>query len=155
MPLDLEIRLDDPKSTEVAELVNGHLAAMARHSPPESAHALGVEGLSAPEVTLWTVREGSILVGCGALKELDRQHGEVKSMHTVSTYLRRGVATMLLEHMLGVARDRGYSRLSLETGSMAAYAPARALYAHFGFEVCDPFGSYTEDPNSVFMTRML
>jgi putative acetyltransferase len=128
---------------------------MALHSPPESIHALPIEALRAPEVTFWTVWQGSDLVGCGALKELDASHGELKSMRTRASHLRKGVATALLEHMLTVARQRGYRRLSLETGSMDAFAPARSLYARFGFRLCGPFAAYVEDPNSVFMTREL
>jgi len=91
-------------------------------------------------------------VGCGALKELDATHAELKSMRTSSPHLRKGVGAALLEHMLNVARERAYRRLSLETGSIEAFAPARALYARFGFEPCGPFADYVEDPNSVFMT---
>jgi putative acetyltransferase len=128
---------------------------MALHSPPESIHALPIEALRAPEVTFWTVWQGSDLVGCGALKELDASHAELKSMRTRASHLRRGVASALLEHMLTVARQRGYRRLSLETGSMNAFAPARSLYARHGFRLCGPFAAYVEDPNSVFMTREL
>lgn len=147
------IREDDPRGPEVAALIEEHLASVALHSPPESIHALGIEALKAPDVTFWTVWHGRTLVGCGALKELDARHGELKSMRTATSYLRRGVAAALLEHLIDVARARGYRRLSIETGSMDAFAPARALYARFGFEPTTPFGDYVEDPNSVFMTR--
>ena len=149
------IRLDDLRGPEVAALLQEHLASAALHSPPESVHALNLEGLRAPEVTFWSVWQGLELVGCGALKELIAGHGELKSMRTVSSHLRQGVATTLLEHILHVARQRAYRRLSLETGSMEAFAPARALYARFGFEPCGPFADYVEDPYSVFMTRKL
>lgn len=148
----LEIRRDDLSGPEVAALVRGHLAAVALHSPPESVHALDLDGLRAPDVTFWSVWEGSALVGCGALKELDPTHGELKSMRTDSAHLRRGIASALLEHMIAVARSRSYCRLSLETGSMESFVPARALYARFGFRPCGPFASYVEDPYSVFMT---
>ena len=150
-----DIRIDDPRKPELVELLARHLADMARHSPPESIHALGVDGLRAPGVTFWSVWHGQELVGCGALKELGATHGEIKSMRTVASYLRRGVGAKLLEHILGVARERGYRRLSLETGSMEAFRPARMLYARFGFEVCGPFAQYHEDPYSTFMTREL
>lgn len=150
-----EIRLDDLSGPEIAALLQEHLASMVRHSPPESVHALSLEGLRAPEVTFWTVWQGSELVGCGALKELDATHGELKSMRTASPHLRSGVAAALLQHMLSEARRRGYRRLSLETGSMEAFAPARALYAKFGFRPSGPFADYVDDPNSVFMTREL
>jgi len=128
---------------------------MALHSPPESVHALDIEGLRKPDITFWSVWEGGELLGCGALKELDSQHAEIKSMRTSSSHLRRGVAKYLLNYMLEEARRRGYSRVSLETGSMEAFEPARQLYANFGFTYCEPFADYVEDPYSVFMTREL
>ena len=150
-----QIRRDDLRGREVVALLQEHLASVALHSPPESVHALDLEALRAPEVTFWSVWLDSELVGCGALKELDPTHGELKSMRTAAPHLRQGVAAALLQHMLDVARQRAYRRVSLETGSMQAFAPARALYARFGFEPCGPFADYTEDPYSVFMTREL
>jgi len=155
LPQPLEIRDDDLRGPEVAALLQEHLDAVALHSPPESIHALDLEALRAPEVTLWSVWRGPELLGCGALKELDAEHGEIKSMRTATAHLRKGVAAALLEHILQIARQRGYHRLSLETGSMKAFAPAHALYARFGFEPCGPFGDYVDDPNSIFMTRRL
>ena len=128
---------------------------MALHSPPESVHALDIDALRKPEITFWTAWEKDELLGCGALKQLDAQHAELKSMRTSSAHLRKGVAKSLLNHILAVARQRSYRRLSLETGSMAAFAPARTLYAQSGFTLCKPFADYIEDPNSVFMTREL
>ncbi len=125
---------------------------MALHSPPESVHALDLEALRAPEVTFWSVWQGSELVGCGALEELDASHGELKSMRTASSHLRKGIAATLLTHILNVAKERAYRRLSLETGSADAFAPARALYSRFGFEPSGPFADYLDDPYSVFMT---
>src|SRR5438094_129248 len=115
----------------------------------------GVAQLRAPDITMWAAWEDGELLGCAALKELDREHGEIKSMRTSSRHLRKGVATALLRHLLAEAKRRSYRRLSLETGSMAAFAPARELYARFGFKPCGPFADYIEDPNSVFMTRTL
>ena len=155
MPDPFEIREDDLSGAEIAALLREHLASVALHSPPESIHALDLEELRVPSVTFWTVWQASTLVGCGALRELDPEHGEIKSMRTASTHLRRGVGAALLRHMIAVGKKRGYRRLSLETGSMEAFAPARALYASFGFELAGPFGDYVEDPNSVFMTRAL
>ena len=146
---------DEPGRAEIAALLKRHLADMARHSPPESMHALDVEALSDEEITFWSVWAGEELVGCGALKQLDPTHGEIKSMHTASAHLRRGVASSLLTHVIAEAQRRGYLRLSLETGSMEAYEPARRLYRRFGFEVCDPFGDYVPDPNSTFMSRQI
>ncbi|MGP4080092.1 GNAT family N-acetyltransferase [Pseudalkalibacillus sp. R45] len=151
----MKIKIDDLTGAEVSELVNGHLQGMTLHSPPESIHALNLEALQQPEVTFWSVWEEDVLVGCGALKELDDKHGEVKSMRTSSSHLRKGVAKQLLEHIIGEAQRRGYQRLSLETGSMDAFEPARKLYKRFGFEFCKPFSDYLEDANSVFMTKEL
>lgn len=151
----MNIKLDDLQGAEIHELLREHLQSVALHSPPESVHALDIEGLRRPEITFWTVWENDELVGCGALKELDSQHGEIKSMRTSSRHLRKGIAENLLKHLLEEARRRGYSRLSLETGSMEAFEPARTLYAKFGFRYCEPFADYVEDPYSVFMTREL
>jgi putative acetyltransferase len=151
----LVIRADDLSGPEVAALLREHLSSVALHSPPESVHALDLEGLRGPDVDFWSAWLDSELVGCGALKELDASHGELKSMRTSASHLRKGVASAILEHMLNVARERSYRRLSLETGSMGAFAPARSLYSRFGFELCGPFAGYTEDPYSVFMTREL
>jgi putative acetyltransferase len=151
----MEIRVDDLRGREVIQLLHTHLQSMAEQSPPESVHALDLEGLRQPEVTFWSVWQASELMGCGALKELDPRHGEIKSMRTVSSHLRKGVASHLICHMLDEARRRSYARLSLETGSTEGFAPARRLYARFGFESCAPFAAYVEDPFSVFMTREL
>lgn len=146
---------DDPRRAVVTALLQQHLAAVTKHGPPESIHALDVEGLCSPEVAFWTAWDGNDLVGCGALKQLDPMHGEIKSMHTAALHLRRGVASSLLRHMIDEARKRGYVRLSLETGSMDAYVAARSLYLGFGFEACGPFADYALDPHSIFMTLEL
>jgi len=149
------IKIDNLTGPEVAKLIREHLHSMTLNSPPESIHALGLEKLRSPEVTFWSAWEGKELLGCGALKELDSGHGEVKSMRTSSQHLRKGVARRMLQHIIDEAKRRGYRRLSLETGSMVAFEPARRLYADFGFRFCQPFADYTEDPNSVFMTLEL
>ncbi len=154
-PASLEIRMDDVSGREIIDLLREHLGCMAITSPPESRHALDLDGLRKPEVTFWTIWNGSDLAGCGALKELDREHGEVKSMRTVYAYQRKGVAAEVLRHLIREAERRGYRRLSLETGAMEYFRPARNLYARFGFTECDPFPPYKKDPNSVFMTRTL
>ena len=151
----MDIKIDDLSGSEVRELLKEHLRSAALHSPPESVHALDIEGLRKPEITFWTVWENGELLGCGALKELDSRHGEIKSMRTSAPHLRKGVATNILNHILEEARRRGYDRLSLETGSMEAFEPARQLYSSFGFTYCEPFADYVEDPYSVFMTRSL
>ena len=155
MPSAFHIRIDDPREPEVAALIREHLDSVVLHSPPESVHALDLEGLSAPNVTFFSVWDETKLAGVGALKELNSSHGELKSMRTASTYLRRGVASALVGHLLSVARERGYRRVSLETGTMEGFAPARALYTRFGFKPCEPFADYFVDPNSVCMTLAL
>ncbi|MDQ1558866.1 MAG: putative acetyltransferase [Pyrinomonadaceae bacterium] len=149
----MQIKIDDLKGSEIHELLREHLRNMALHSPPESIHALDIEALRQPEITFWTIWETGELLGCGALKELDSRHAEIKSMRTSSRHLRKGVAKTLLQHILEESKRRGYNRLSLETGSAAAFEPARQLYANFGFTYCEPFADYVEDPYSVFMTR--
>ncbi len=151
----MHITIDDLSGSEIYELLQEHLQDVALHSPPESVHALDIEALRKPEITFWTVWESGELLGCGALKELDSQHAEIKSMRTSSRHLRKGVAKNLLHHILEEAKHRGYSRLSLETGSMEAFEPARKLYANSRFTYCEPFADYVEDPYSVFMTREL
>ena len=151
----MEIRRDDLHGPEIAALLREHLRLLALLSPPESMHALDLDELRKPDITFWSVWEGSELMGCGALKELDPGHGELKSMRTAAAHLRKGVAAALMRHMLDEAVSRSYRRLSLETGSMAAFTPAHALYSRFGFRRCGPFADYVEDPNSVFMTREL
>lgn len=149
----MDIRLGDLSNPDVLKLLNEHLRSVALHSPPESIHALGLAALRQPDITFWSVWESAGLMGCGAIKELDSRHGEIKSMRTESLHLRKGVAAALMRHILEEAGRRSYRRLSLETGSMEAFAPARSLYARFGFEPCGPFADYVEDPYSVFMTR--
>lgn len=146
-----EIRSGGLDHPEVAELLREHLLDMHRQTPPESIHALDLDALRAPAISFWSMWAGDRLMGCGALKELDRQHGEIKSMRTAAPYLRQGVARRLLEHIMAEARRRRYRRLSLETGAMAAFAAAHRLYAGFGFRPCGPFADYTDDPNSVYL----
>jgi putative acetyltransferase len=155
VPAAGEIRSGGLDRPEVEALLREHLLDMHRHTPPESIHALDLEALRAPAISFWSMWDGDELMGCGALKELDPQHGEIKSMRTAQGHLRRGVARRLLEHIVAEARRRRYRRLSLETGSMAAFAPAHRLYAEFGFRSCGPFADYAEDPNSVYLTLEL
>jgi putative acetyltransferase len=151
----MDIRTDDLLGAEIAALLQEHLDDMALHSPPESIHALDLKKLRRPEITFWTVWEGGELLGCGAIKQLDATHGEIKSMRTSNRHRRKGVAAAMLQHILEEARRRGYRRLSLETGAPAAFVPAREMYARFGFRECGPFADYVDDPYSVFMTREL
>ena len=151
----MEIRLDDLSGSAIRALLEEHLRSMYELSPPESVHALDLDGLRRPEITFWSAWSGDELLGCGALKELDPRHGEIKSMRTSSAHRRKGVARAMLAHIIAEAKRRRYARLSLETGSMKGFEPAQRLYASFGFSYCPPFGDYAEDPNSVFMTRTL
>lgn len=151
----MKIVVDDLAGPEVAALLAEHTAEMRRISPPESKHALDLDGLRRPAITFWTVRDGDALLGCGALQELDARHGEIKSMRTSRAYARRGVASALLRHIIDVARRRGYRRLSLETGAMPFFEPAHRLYEKHGFVDCGPFAGYRDDPNSRFMTLPL
>jgi putative acetyltransferase len=151
----LDIRLDDLRGPEIRALLEEHLRSMHSISPPESCHALDLDSLRRPDILFWTVWQGPELMGCGALKELDADHGEVKSMRTASAHLRRGVAQAVLTHLIDEARRRRYKRLSLETGSHPVFEAAHRLYERFGFSRCPPFGSYVDDPHSVFMTKPL
>lgn len=149
----MEIRTGGLDHPAVASLLQEHLQSMAQLSPPESIHALDLDALRKPQITFWSAWQDDELMGCGALKQLDAAHGEIKSMRTASRHRRKGVAAAMLEHILDEAQRRAYTQLSLETGSMQGFEPARALYARYGFESCGPFADYVSDPNSVFMTR--
>jgi putative acetyltransferase len=151
----MQIRIDDLTGSEIAAFLEEHIRDMKSVSPPESKHALDLDGLRSPDITFWTVRDETGLIACGAIKRLDAEHAEVKSMRTASSCRGQGVASTLLRHMLDEAGRRGYRRLSLETGSMPFFEPARKLYEKFGFGYCTPFADYRDDPNSVFMTRIL
>jgi putative acetyltransferase len=151
----MEIRLDDLSGQQVHALLAEHLASMRSISPPESVHALDLDGLRRAEVSFWTAWHGDELLGCGALKQIDVRHGEVKSMRTALAHRRSGVARAILEFIIVEARRRGYARLSLETGSQPEFIPAHTLYARFGFTPCAPFEGYIADPNSVFMSKAL
>lgn len=151
----MRIEVDDLTRAEVQALLADHLADMHATSPPESVHALDMSGLAASSVTVWTLWEGSAVLGCAALQELSPVEGEIKSMRTAPEARGRGVAGRMLAHLIDEARSRGYRRLSLETGAEEFFAPARRLYARFGFVECAPFGEYGPDPLSVFLTREL
>lgn len=151
----MEIKLDDLTNPEVQVFVKEHWEEMNRNSRPESCHALALEELRRPDITFWSAWSGEELLGCGALKELDPEHGEIKSMRTDVIHRNQGVATKLLNQILEEARRRHYRRVSLETGSMELFAPARKLYTKFGFKECQPFADYVEDPESLFMTKEL
>jgi len=149
----MEIRTDDLRGPQIIDLLQEHLRCMHQVSQPESCHALDLDGLRKPEITFWTIWNGADLAGCGALKQLNSEHGEIKSMRTASAYLRQGVASKMLNHIMTEAKCRGYRRLSLETGAMEYFQPAHKLYASFGFMPCEPFANYKLDPNSIFMSK--
>ncbi len=151
----MQIIIDDLSGPEIRALLEEHLSNMRQISPPESVHALDLDELRKPEITFWTCWEDGRLLGCGALKELSSTHGEIKSMRTSTAMRRRGIAKAILARIIQEARSRQYARLSLETGSMKEFEPARRLYENQGFAFCRPFGDYVEDPNSAFMSRSL
>jgi len=151
----LEIDVDDLTGEDIAAFLREHMDDMVAVSPPESRHALDLDGLRTPDITFWTIRDAGRVVACGALKALSADHGEIKSMRTSRTQRGRGIASLMLSHIIDAAKTRGYRRLSIETGSMDFFKPAHALYAKHGFEPCPPFAGYREDPNSVFMTLEL
>ncbi len=151
----VDIRVDDLSDPRVLALLAEHVASMHEITPMEHVHALDVSGLQAPDVTFWTAWDGETLLGCGALRELSRTHGEIKSMRTPAVLRRRGAGRAILEHILREAQRRGYSRVSLETGSHPAFGAAHALYRSAGFVACAPFGEYRATPDNVFMTLQL
>ncbi len=144
---------DDLSGTAIRALLEQHFAGMLANSPAGSCHFLDFDGLNAADVTFWSIHQDDALAGCGALKMLDAGHGEIKSMRTADAFLRRGVAAHMLDHIIAEAHGRGLKRLSLETGSGAAFEPAIALYRRYGFDDCEPFADYGFDPFSRFMTR--
>ena len=151
----IEIPLRKVKAVEpaVAALISTHFELMRATSPEESCHVMPADALDREGALILTVEDGEAVLGIGALKEIGPGHGEIKSMHTAAAARGKGVARRVLLGLIEAARDQGMTRLSLETGTQEPFAPARALYHAHGFEVCPPFGSYVEDPLSVFMTR--
>jgi putative acetyltransferase len=153
--VEFEIAVDDPQRDDVRALVARHLEFANEVTPPGHVHALGTDSLEDHAVTFYGARRGGVLVAIGALRELDPGHGEVKSMHTAVEHRGQGLAAAMLDHLLTVARERGYERVSLETGTMPSFAPARSLYSTRGFVPCEPFGEYTLNEHSVCMTLIL
>jgi putative acetyltransferase len=149
---ELDIAIADPRIDDVRRLVEHHLKFGRLHSPPQDAHALAVDGLLDPAVTLFSIRRREELVAMGALKRLDDQHAELKTMHTAEHVRGLGIGRAMLDHLLAVARERGFERVSLETGVQQAFAPARSLYVSAGFTPCEPFGDYRRSPNTSYMT---
>lgn len=151
----MKIRIDDLSDPRIETFLNEHIEEMKSISPPESKHALDIESLKKPDITFWSIWQQEELVGCGALKELDSSHAEIKSMRVSSKHQGNKLASKLLSHIMTEARSKGYQKLSLETGSMAFFEPARKLYEKFGFKYCQPFANYKDDPNSLFLSLEL
>ncbi|MDA0637028.1 GNAT family N-acetyltransferase [Nonomuraea sp. MCN248] len=147
--------VDDLTGEEIAKFLEEHVQEMLSTTPLESKHALDLDGLRRPEITFWSVWDEGTLVGCGAVKRLDTEHAELKSMRTATARKRGGVGSFLLTHIIAEATRMGFARISLETGSGEFFLPARRLYEKFGFAYCEPFADYRPDPNSVFMTLAL
>lgn len=155
----MQIEIDNLQDPDVIGFLEGHVAQLRSITPPESTHALDLDGLRSPDVRFWAAFEdvgGSReILGCAALKTLDPTHAELKSMRTAPHRTRQGIASRLVQHVLDEARATGFGRISLETGAEDFFAPARALYLRHGFDYCEPFADYRPDPLSVFMTRTL
>lgn len=151
----MEIKVDNLTNPKVQKLLYDHHNDMTSISPPESTHTLGISELKKTDVTFWSAWEESDLVGCGALKEINAEAAEIKSMRTQESSRGKGIGAALLKHIINFAKDQGYRSIYLETGSMPFFKPARKLYQKYGFENCKPFAAYTEDPNSVFMLKQL
>jgi putative acetyltransferase len=151
----VEIVRDDLSGPAIAAFLEAHVQQMREITPPESKHALDLDGLRRPEVTFWSMMDGDVVVGCGALQRLDAEHVELKSMRTSPAHRRQGVAARILEHILGEATRMGFTRISLETGADDFFAPARTLYLKYGFTPCAPFADYVLDPLSVYLSRSL
>ena len=148
----MQITHGDLTDSRVIGLLHSHLTSARAQTAPGSAHALDLKGLQSPDIIFWTGWQGEALIAMGALKRLSEDHGEIKSMHTVSAVRRQGVGSAMLQHIIAFAQSRGMSRLSLETGSWDYFRPAVALYRRHGFVECQPFADYVADPNSIFMT---
>jgi putative acetyltransferase len=151
----MRIVVDDLSGPEIADFLNDHVDQMRSITPIEAAYALDLDGLRRPEITFWSVWDEDRLVGCGAIKQLDAGHAELKSMRTAPARRRSGIGALLLTHIIGESQRLGFARLSLETGSDEFFQPARSLYERFGFAYCEPFGDYRPGPHNVFMTRAL
>lgn len=150
--MSLSITITDLDSRDFVALIDSHNSLMLEHSPPESSHALMIDGLKATGISVWSLFVGTELVGCGALKMLSHSHGEIKSMHTVSKHRGKGYGGKMLEHIIDESKRRGCLQLSLETGSQPGFLVARKFYESYGFKYCGPFGDYLDDSNSVYMT---
>ncbi len=152
---EIVIAVDDPRADDIRGLLATHLLFAREESPPEDVHALDIDGLTDPAVAFYSARRGGVLLGIGALKRIDAFHAEIKSMHTSAAARRQGIGQAMVQRLVASAVDQGYRRVSLETGSMDAFAPARRLYERVGFVPCPPFAHYPDSVNSAYMTMSL
>lgn len=151
----ITIAREHPVQPDLTLLHTRHTTDMHAETPPESIHMLPADALAAPGIAFFVMRDGGTAIGMGALKRIDDHHAEIKSMHILAEQRGRGLARRMLDHLVAQAAQEGYARLSLETGVQPGFAAARALYEKAGFSVCGPFEGYWDDPNSLFMTRIL
>ncbi|NRA61781.1 MAG: GNAT family N-acetyltransferase [Psychrobium sp.] len=142
-------------NSQVIALLRQHQQAMLDQSPQESVHTLDLSSLHSPEMTFIAAWFGDKLAGCGAIKQLDQTSGEIKSMRTSDDFLQQGVAANILQHLLVLAQQKGFHRVSLETGTAPQFFAAHRLYQRHGFEECAPFADYKLDPHSLFMRKYL
>jgi putative acetyltransferase len=153
--MSLTIGRESPLTADLALLFQRHTADMHADTPPESIHMMDASGLDSPEVSFFVMRDDGRPVAMGAFKRIDAGHAEIKSMHVLAEDRGRGLSRRMLEHLVDQAKAAGFARLSLETGVQPTFVAARALYERAGFVTCPPFEGYWDDPNSVFMTRLL
>jgi len=151
----MKIKLDDLQSLQVRALLSVHLNNAAQLSPADNVFALDLNALCKADITFWTAWQGDIVIGFGAIKELSKNHGELKSMHTLAEFRGKGIASQILSHLIDESKTRNYQRISLETGTVAEYKAAHKLYQKFGFTKCSAFASYEESENSLFMTLQI
>ena len=151
----LTITRESPLGADLQHLMARHTADMHSETPPESIYMMDASELAVPEVQFYVMRQDGQPIGMGAINRVDEGVAEIKSMHVLAEHRGTGLSRRMLDHLIQAARDGGFSQLSLETGIQNMFAPARSLYAKAGFAVCGPFGDYTADPNSYFMTRSL
>ena len=149
----MKIVVDDLSGPQIAEFLREHIQQMRSITPLESKHALDLDALRTPEVTFWSVMDGDAVVSCGAIKQLDPAHAELKSMRTAPARTRSGIASLLLGHILTEAKRRGFSRLSLETGTAEFFLPARMLYEKLGSDYCEPFAHYKHGSDGSSQTQ--
>lgn len=151
----MQISEEHPLTPDLELLFQRHTADMHADTPPESIHMMDRSALAAPGIRFFVLRDGGVALAMGAFKRIDTTQAEIKSMHVLAEARGRGLSKALLTLLMAEARADGFTRLSLETGAQPAFAAARALYARAGFRDCPPFEGYVDDPNSVFMTKVL